>query len=286
MAGDAYRTLEPRRAPDTSRLGREIDLARSARWAGASLLGSSAWVVLFATQTADYPAALRVAVGVLPFVAAGVMAVATWFAARALSGRRAVVRWSPFVLALADVGCLCWLLVGASFEVLVAHFYLASALAVSALATQTVAGYLARRYWSSACSALAAVAFVGLFARMWLAWELLWSLSFEAQRVCLVSIAASLGVGGFVALTSLEPPRIAHEEIWIDRGRLPARETARLVTFSDGATQVFSAHAKPRVFVGLADAVEWLRENDFIEEDPARFAQARVDRTARVGAEE
>ena len=271
MAGDPYRALGPIRAVDTSYLHPRADLALGRRCAGASLALSSVWLVAceFAPDVSLEP--LRYAIGCLPYLAAGLMVAASHVGLRSLQGAWAVARWSFVALALADLASLCLMQWIPSFEPLIAHYYFASALIAASLAGVSAVWRWQRRLWLWRGAALACAVFVGLFARIWLAWVMAWPMTQNQQDQAFGWIAAAIGLTGACAVLAAEP-RLAHEEVWLRRAALPSREKATLVALPDGATQVHRICGGPIKFVGLADALEWLRENDYVEDDPARFA--------------
>ncbi|MBK7579661.1 MAG: hypothetical protein IPI67_05570 [Myxococcales bacterium] len=272
MAGDPYREFGPARAADVSRLRRRTDLALGARAAGASLLANAAWLSASALESGP---ATRLVNLTLPHLAALLMFAAVWIALRSLRGLWAFLRAALLVLSAADFAILCALFWPRPIEVLIIHLWFASALAVGAFATSTLSWHWRGQRGLSLAAGSAGCAFVVLFARVWLGWDRVWPMSDDAQQATFLLLAAIVGLAGCVALLALGRLPVAHEETWLLRGALPTRDVAKLLTFPDGSAHVYLSHGAPREFVGLADAMEWLLDNDYMEEDPRRFATHR-----------
>lgn len=250
MAGGAH--LRPR-----------PDWTRATRLAGLALLFDSAWLLAFASRLSG--AALAGA----PYLASALTFVAAWIGLSSLRGSGATLRRVLLALVLADFAWLCLGFAVPEFELLIGHLYLASARVVATLAAITVGWRLRRRRWLWPCSALAGALFVVLFARSWCAWLMIWPMTLGGHGAVFVVTAATLGLSGALALMAPERAPIAHEEVWLSRAALPARETARVIVHPDGLTFVVFASEEARKFSGLGDAMEWLRANDYLEDEAA-----------------
>ena len=263
LARGPYRARGPSRLAGGAHLRPRPDLTRATRLAGAALLFDAAWLLAFV------PLLSGAALAGAPHVASALTFAAAWIGLSSLRGRGATLRRVLLAFVLADFAWMCLGFAVPEFELLVVHLYLASARVVATLAAITVGWHWRRRRWLWPCSALAGALFVVLFARSWCAWVMIWPITLAEHGAVFVGTIATLGLSGALALLAPERAPITHEEVWLSRAALPARETARVIVHPEGLTFVLFAGEEARKFSGLGDAMEWLRANDYMEDDQA-----------------